>query len=78
MCNVYWVWAINRVMIVIIMRWRGGDRSQEVRHRDGAHKLIRSNKHHTLAPIVIAAASNNKERLLQPKIIIVNSGLQQV
>ena len=26
-----------------------------MRQRDGAHKLIRSNKDHTLAPIVIAA-----------------------
>ena len=32
MCNVYGVWVINRVMIVIIMRWCAGDRSQEVRH----------------------------------------------
>ena len=25
-------WVINRVMIVIIMRWCGDERSQEVRH----------------------------------------------
>ena len=35
MSDVYWVWVINRVMIVIIMRWCAGDRSQEVRQRMG-------------------------------------------
>lgn len=57
MSNVYGSgYLINRVMIVIIMRWCGGDRSQEVRHGISELRVIRSNKDHTMASVVIGAA----------------------